>query len=65
MSILYVYEHSITLILYSGNFFKDNKFRCFLWISQLPRKLILKNLIIVYKCNDNLVDPWNLIHEMF
>ena len=24
---------------------------------QLPRKLILENLIIVYKCNDSLVDP--------
>ena len=36
----------------------------FLWISQLPRKLILENLIIVHKCNDNLVDPRNLICEM-
>ena len=25
----------------------------------------LKNLIIVYKCNDSLVDPQNLIHEIY
>ena len=37
----------------------------FLWILQLPRKLILKNLIIVYKCNDSLVDSRNLIREMY
>ena len=33
--------------------------------SLLPRKLIPKNLIIAYKCNDNLVDPQNLIRKMF
>ena len=37
----------------------------FSWISLLPWKLILENLIIVYKCNDSLVNPRNLIRELF
>ena len=53
----------IIYIPYRGNFLRTTNFAVS-WILQLPRKLILENLIIVYKCNDSLVDPRNLIREM-
>ena len=46
------------MIPYSGIFSRTINFAV-LCISLLPQKLILTNLIIVYKCNDSLVmiDP--------
>ena len=51
------------VILYSGNFLRTINFAVFV-DSLLPRKLIFKNIIIAYKCNDSLVNPQNLICKM-
>ena len=45
------------------DFFEDNQFNCFRGFTATS-KIILENLIIVYKWNDSLVDPQNLIREM-
>ena len=52
----------VTLIPYSRNFSRTINFAVFVDFTATS-KLILKNFI--YKCNDNLVDPQNLIREMF
>ena len=51
-------------IPYSGNFLRTVNFAVFVDFTATS-KINPRNLIIVYKCNDNLVDPRNLIREMF
>ena len=55
-----------TLVNYHiARIFRGQQILLFLWISLLPQKLILENLIIACKCNDSLVDPQNLTREIF
>ena len=57
--------HNLYIRYCIAGIFRGQYISLFSWISQLPQKLIFKNLIIVYNCNDNLVDPRNLIREWF
>ena len=49
------------LLPYSGNFSRTINFAVFVDFTATSKI----NLIIAYKCNDSLVDPRNLIHELF